>query len=63
MEYIKRHFKFLALAAGVILVWRGLWALADMYLVVNHPLVSALLSIALGVAILSVTDRKLNDLL
>lgn len=63
MEFIKRHVKFLALAAGVILVWRGIWSLADMYLAVDHPIVSAVLSIVLGVAILSVTDRKLNELL
>jgi len=63
MSYIKNHLKFLALAAGVVLVWRGIWALADMYLAVGHPILSALLSIALGVAILAFTDRKLNQLL
>ncbi len=63
MERIKYHIKFLALATGVILVWRGIWELSDMYLTVNNPQLSALLSLLLGSVILFFTDRKLNQLL
>jgi hypothetical protein len=63
MSQIKYHFKFLALAAGVVLVWRGIWGFADMYLAVGHPQLSYIISIGLGVAILYFTDRKLNELL
>lgn len=63
MERVKYHFKFLALAAGVVLVWRGIWGFADMYLAVGHPQLSFILSIILGVTILYFTDKKLNELL
>jgi hypothetical protein len=63
MKHVRYHLKFLALAAGVVLVWRGIWGFADMYLVPAHPQLSFILSIGLGVAILYFTDRKLNELL
>jgi hypothetical protein len=63
MERLKYHSRFLALAIGVVLVWRGIWELASRYLFPNHPDISAIASIALGMAILYLTDRKLNELL
>lgn len=63
MERITYHLKFLALATGVILVWRGIWELADMYLTFSNPILTAALSIAIGAVILLFTDRKLNQLL
>lgn len=57
------HLKFLSLAAGVVLVWRGIWGFADIYLVPHHPQLSLVLSIVLGITILYFTDRKLNELL
>lgn len=63
MERIKYHLQFLALATGVILVWRGIWELADMYLKLSSPQLTALLSITLGAIVLFFTDRKLNQLL
>lgn len=63
MEQIKYHIKFLALAVGVVLVWRGIWGFADMYLAVGHPQLSYVISIILGVLVLFFVDRKLNQLL
>jgi hypothetical protein len=63
MERFLYHSKFLALAIGVVLVWRGIWELAGRYLFPNHPDVSAVISIIIGMAILYLTDRKLNELL
>ena len=63
MERLLYHSKFLALAVGVVLVWRGIWELAGRYLLPNHPDLSAVVSILLGMGILYLTDRKLNELL
>jgi uncharacterized membrane-anchored protein len=57
------HLKFFALAVGVVLVWRGIWELAGRYLFPSHPDLSAILSIVIGMVILLLTDRKLNELL
>jgi uncharacterized membrane protein YpjA len=63
MERLLYHFKFLALAVGVVLVWRGIWDLSERYLFPSHPDISALVSIAIGMFVLYLTDRKLNELL
>ncbi len=63
MQQLKYHSKFLALAIGVVLVWRGIWELASRYLFPQHPDLSAIASIILGMGILYLTDRKLNELL
>jgi hypothetical protein len=63
MERIKYHAKFLALAAGVVLVWRGIWGFADLYLLPGHHQLSLVTSLVIGIAILYFTDRKLTELL
>jgi hypothetical protein len=63
MERIKYHAKFFALAAGVVLVWRGIWGFTDLYLFPNHHQLSLVASLVLGLAILYFTDRKLTELL
>jgi hypothetical protein len=63
MQRFRYHTKFLALAAGVVLVWRGIWGFADEYLFPGHPDLSFAASILIGVTILFFTDRKLNELL
>lgn len=47
---------------GVILVWRGLWGLMDLYLFPGHPEFSYILSIALGFFILLADDFELEEL-
>jgi hypothetical protein len=47
---------------GVILVWRGIWGLMDLYLFPDHPEFSYLLSIIFGFFILLVDDLELEEL-
>ena len=47
---------------SVIMVWRWIWDLLDMYVFPNTPLLSDLLCIALWIAILLIDDWKLSEL-
>jgi uncharacterized membrane protein len=47
---------------GIIMVWRGVWALLDLHLFPNHPTFSALLSIVLGALVLHLDNFSLKDL-
>ena len=47
---------------SVIMVWRGIWDLLDMYVFPNTPLLSDLLCIALWIAVLLIDDWKLGEL-
>jgi hypothetical protein len=47
---------------GIIMVWRGVWALLDIHLFPNHPTFSALISIGLGALVLHLDDFSLKDL-
>ncbi len=47
---------------GIIMVWRGVWALLDIHLFPGSPTFSALVSIALGAFVLYLDDFSLKDL-
>jgi Fuseless len=58
-----RHFvRNLVIAVGVVLVRRGVWHLADMYLLPNHPLASSIVSLIVGILILYLPDGTLEHL-
>ncbi len=48
---------------AIVAIWRGFWGLMDAYLIPNHPEVSYLLSILIGLAIISATHYKVKKLL
>lgn len=62
MKNFKKNLSLLYLAIGVVLVWRGVWGLADMYLFPSNPAMSFLVSIGVGILILWAKDHKLNEL-
>ena len=47
---------------AIIMIWRGIWELLDMYLFPSNPIVSNLVSITLWIIILLVDDGKLWEL-
>ena len=47
---------------GIIMVWRGVWALLDIHLFPNYPTFSALISLGLGALVLHLDDFSLKDL-
>ena len=58
-----KHFvRNIVIAIGVVLVWRGVWHLADMYLFPNNPLLSNIVSLIVGILILYLPDGSLHHL-
>jgi hypothetical protein len=50
------------IAIGVVLVRRGVWHLADEYLLPNHPVWSSIISLIVGILILYLPDGTLEHL-
>lgn len=46
---------------AVVAIWRGAWMLLDIYLLPGSPLLSALISIALGLVALFAAGMSLDD--
>lgn len=58
-----KHFvRNIVIAVWVILVWRGVWHIADMYLFPDHELISSIVSCAIGIWILYLPDGSLEHL-
>ncbi len=64
-KFEHKHHIFAALLIGsaLVLMWRGIWHLADIYLFPNQDVVSALLSILIGFIILYMRDFDLKEFL
>ncbi len=58
----QRIFAFIV-GIGIILVWRGIWGLGDMYLFPNNQLYSLISSIIIGVIILLASHRLVKGLI
>lgn len=54
--------QLLLLAIGVVAVWRGVWGLMDLYIFPNDLIMSFTASIIIGVVLLLLNDRKLDEL-
>ena len=57
------NLRILVEVTGVILVWRGVWSLADRYLFPSNPDLSAIVSIVFGILILYMENKNLKDLM
>ena len=53
----------LILGVSLILVWRGIWELSDLYLFPDNHFLSAVSSMAIGIFILYFRDFELKELL
>lgn len=64
IKYIKnkKYTAVLIEIIGVILIWRGIWGILDIYLFPNNPLISYLICIILGFALIWFDDKKLDEL-
>lgn len=60
--HFKKAIYTIIIAFAIISFWRGCWHLMDVYLFPNNELVSAIVSILLGVLILSSTKNLINHL-
>ena len=48
---------------AIVAIWRGFWGLMDTYLMPTHPEISYVLSLLIGLAIISATHYKVKKLL
>ena len=62
MQNLKKNFTIFVLAVGIVLVWRGVWGLLDLYLFPGNEALSFTVSIIAGIVILYFNDGKLNEL-
>jgi hypothetical protein len=53
----------MAVWTGIIMFWRGIWALADNYLYPEHPGISATISLFIGILILLFTRSFVKQFL
>jgi hypothetical protein len=60
----KGHKIITAIICGfaLIIFWRGVWGLADIYLFPENPALSASISIIIGISILYLMDSELRYL-
>ena len=61
MNIVKNNLKYIVIAVGVVLVWRGIWGLLDQILFPSDPFLSYGLSIVAGIAVLLVVNIKDKD--
>ena len=47
---------------AVVLIWRWIWDLIDIYLLPDYPIISDLVWIVIWIAILLMDDGKINEL-
>jgi len=57
-----RHTRVLIALVGVVMLWRGVWALLDEYFFPDQPLASYLGSIGLGLLLLFIDDYRLREI-
>jgi hypothetical protein len=59
----KTFFTMILVVTCVVLIWRGIWNLLDLYFLTGHPILSNVIGIVIGVLILYLPDRDIKDLL
>ncbi len=65
LAHLKQHnpnLNSIVIVLGIIMLWRGVWGLLDVFLFPGMPTLSYLVSIALGVLVLYLDDFNLDDL-
>ena len=63
---LKKHHQLLfslIIMSGMICLWRGIWGLLDMCLIPNNLSLSYILSVILGVGIISATHYTIDKLI
>lgn len=53
----------LLIVIGVVLIWRGMWNIMDMYMFPDKPVLSNILGILFGFLLLYLPDEDLKELI
>lgn len=56
-------FPSLVVVVAVVMVWRGVWNLLDMYVFPEQPILSNVVCIVVGLVLLYLPDQDLNALI
>ena len=59
----KHFFIDLVVLSGVVMAWRGIWHLADIYLFPNNDVLSSIVSVAIGIILLYLPEEDLKELI
>jgi hypothetical protein len=62
MKKVKKNLGYLIIAVGIVFIWRGVWGLADIFLMPSIPVLSFSLSILIGILVLLVHEPNRLDL-
>lgn len=62
MKILHNNLRHIIIAIGVVMVWRGIWGLADLFLFPSNTLLSFSVSIIIGIIILFLVDFKKKDI-
>ncbi len=62
MKSFKKEFSYLIIAIAVVLIWRGVWGFADLFIFPKNDILSFSLSIILGIFLLRIYHESLRDL-
>lgn len=58
----KRNIRYLMIGIAIVMFWRGVWHLLDMYLFPDYPLWSNLICILLAIIIFLIDDGEIEEL-
>jgi hypothetical protein len=59
---VEKFIRILIAASGIILIWRGIWGVADVLLLPDNYLLSSTVSIIIGIILLALTHTRIRDL-
>ena len=62
-EKIAKTLEAVIIGAGLILFWRGIWMLADVYLFPDSRVISGTISLIIGLSILGFTENLIPQIL
>lgn len=61
-SHFHRSLYYLVTGAGIIIFWRGIWGLLDVYLFPNNPELSYFISAIGGLLILFLNDYSIEEI-
>lgn len=59
----KKFFTEMLAIIAIVLIWRGLWNLLDMYVFPENPILSNLISLVLGTLLIYLPNKDLKELM
>ncbi|MDD3263151.1 MAG: hypothetical protein PHR61_04925 [Candidatus Absconditabacteria bacterium] len=58
----RTNINILVTTMAIVMIWRGVWGLLDMFVFPNNPFFSYLISVFLGILLLFIDNEELDEL-